>query len=128
MKTTVFKEFTFDSAHSLPHLPRTHKCSRLHGHTYHVRIEVTGEVGPLGIVVDYADIAKAWGPMHSTLDHTFLNDIPGLEISTSENLARWIYDRMLPVLPDLSAVIVRETCTAGAEVRGDGGEVGNDVR
>ena len=30
----IFKTFTFDSAHSLPHVPDGHKCKNIHGHTY----------------------------------------------------------------------------------------------
>ena len=122
MKVAVFKEVSFDAAHSLPHLPSTHKCSRLHGHTYHVRIEVTGEVDPsTGWVVDYAEIARFWQPCMNSLDHHCIDGlirVDGKPVpSTSENLAAWIWGCLDPVLPGLSAVIVRETDTAGAEVR-----------
>jgi 6-pyruvoyltetrahydropterin/6-carboxytetrahydropterin synthase len=111
---TIFKEFTFDSAHLLPNVPEGHKCGRLHGHTYGVRLEVSGSIGATtGWVIDYAEVAAAWAPLHDQLDHQFLNDVPGLENSTSENLAKWIWDRLKPVLPGLSKVVVRETCTAG---------------
>lgn len=117
----VFREFTFDSAHQLPNVPPGHKCGRLHGHTYHVRICVIGELHPdLGWVVDYADIRKAWSGLHDELDHRFLNEIPGLENSTSENLARWIWDRLKVAMPGLSRVEVRETCTAGCSYAGGG--------
>ena len=112
---TVFKDFRFEAAHSLPHLPPDHQCHRMHGHSYAVTVEVAGEVDPVTkFVVDYADIAEAWKPLYATLDHHFLNDIHGLEVSTSESLAKWIYDRMKLALPGLSSVTVRETATAGA--------------
>jgi len=53
------------------------------------------------------------------LDHNYLNDVPGLENPTSEQIARWIWDRLAPSLPGLSRVVVRETCTAGAIYTGD---------
>jgi 6-pyruvoyltetrahydropterin/6-carboxytetrahydropterin synthase len=119
--TTVFKEFTFDSAHRLPNVPEGHKCGRLHGHTYGIRLEVSGPVGAeTGWVQDYADIAAAWAPLHEQLDHRYLNDVPGLENSTSEVLAQWIWKRLKPALPGLSKVIVRETCTAGCYFPSDG--------
>ncbi len=51
-------------------------------------------------------------------DHHYLNEIPGLENPTSENIARWIWDRLKPTLPLLCRVVVRETCTAGASYDG----------
>jgi 6-pyruvoyltetrahydropterin/6-carboxytetrahydropterin synthase len=45
--------------------------------------------------------------------------VPGLENPTSEHLARWIWQRLQPALPQLSAVVVHETCTSGARYTGD---------
>ncbi len=49
MSTTLFKDFTFEAAHHLPHVPEGHKCGRLHGHSFMVRLEITGEVDPHGL-------------------------------------------------------------------------------
>lgn len=113
---TVFKEFTFDAAHSLPFLPEGHKCKRLHGHTYHVTIRAALDRRYLknGMVIDYADIAAQWGLLHDQLDHRFINDVPGLEVSTSENLAIWIFDHLKKSLPHVTSVTVKETATAGS--------------
>lgn len=71
--------------------------------------------------MDFADIKAAFSPIYDQLDHHYLNDIPGLENPTSEVLAVWIWDRMKPLIPQLSAVVVRETCTSGCEYRGSSG-------
>lgn len=115
----VFKEFTFEAAHSLPHLPEGHKCKRVHGHSYQVTVYATGPVNADGMVVDYAEISRAWELLESRLDHHFINDIPGLEISTSENLARWIYSGMKLSIPQISKVLVKETATAGSIYTGE---------
>jgi 6-pyruvoyltetrahydropterin/6-carboxytetrahydropterin synthase len=114
----LFREFTFEAAHRLPHAPEGHKCRRLHGHSYRVEVHVGGVVDPeAGWVMDFADIAAAWAPLREQLDHHYLNEVPGLANPTSEVLARWIWDRLASSLP-LRAVVVRETCTSGCVYRG----------
>ena len=110
----IWREFTFEAAHRLPRVPEGHKCGRLHGHSYRVELHVEGEVGPDGMVLDFADIKAAWKPLHDRLDHYYLNDIEGLANPTSEILAWWIWNRI--ELPGLARVVVRETCTSGVAV------------
>ncbi|MEG3632163.1 6-carboxytetrahydropterin synthase QueD [Micromonospora palythoicola] len=115
----IFREFTFEAAHRLPHVPDGHKCARLHGHSYRVELHVRGEVGASsGWVMDFGDIKAAFRPILEQLDHYYLNEVPGLENPTSEVLAQWIWARLVDQLP-LSAIVVRETCTSGAVYRGD---------
>lgn len=115
----IFKEFRFESAHRLPNVPDGHKCKRLHGHSFVVRVQVTGTADAFtGMICDFAVLTEAWKPIHATLDHNYLNEVPGLENPTSENLARWIWDRLSETLQGLSEVTVRETCTSGCIYRG----------
>ncbi|MEV0731901.1 6-carboxytetrahydropterin synthase QueD [Polymorphospora sp. NPDC050346] len=115
----IFREFTFEAAHRLPNVPEGHKCARLHGHSYRVQVHVTGEVDPqAGWLMDFGDLKEAFQPLHAQLDHHYLNEVAGLENPTSEVLARWIWDRLIDLLP-LSAVMVRETCTSGCIYRGE---------
>jgi 6-pyruvoyltetrahydropterin/6-carboxytetrahydropterin synthase len=122
----IFRELTFEAAHRLPKVPPGHKCARLHGHSYRVEVHVAGPVGgDTGWVMDFGDLADACRPVRDQLDHYYLNDIPGLENPTSEVLARWMWERLAPVVAAagtgaaLSAVVVRETCTSGCVYRGD---------
>ncbi|WP_181785248.1 6-carboxytetrahydropterin synthase QueD [Streptomyces phytophilus] len=116
----IFREFTFEAAHRLPNVPEDHKCARLHGHSYKVIVHVNAPVDPeAGWVMDFGDLKKAFKPLHAQLDHYYLNDIEGLENPTSEVLAHWIWERLKPTLPDLSALTVRETCTSGCTYRGE---------
>lgn len=115
----IYREFGFEAAHRLPRVPEGHKCARLHGHSYRVEVHVRGDVDPAtGMVMDFAEIKKAFRPLHDELDHYYLNDVPGLDNPTSENLARWIWDRLIDHLP-LSQITVRETCTSGCIYRGE---------
>jgi 6-pyruvoyltetrahydropterin/6-carboxytetrahydropterin synthase len=116
----IFKTFTLESAHRLPNVPAGHKCARVHGHSFRVEIHVSGPVDDhLGWVMDFADVKAAFDPLYRQLDHHYLNDVPGLENPTSENLAKWIWQQLKPALPQLSAVVVHETCTSGARYTGD---------
>jgi 6-pyruvoyltetrahydropterin/6-carboxytetrahydropterin synthase len=115
----VFREFTFEAAHQLPKVPDGHKCARLHGHSFRVEVHVEGEIDPVtGMVIDFAEIKDAFARLHDRLDHHYLNDVEGLDNPTSENIAHWIWDRLVSDLP-LSEIVVRETCTSGVAYRGE---------
>ena len=116
----IFKEFSIEAAHWLPHVPEGHKCRRLHGHSFRIEIHAEGPVDEhLGWVMDFSEIKAAYKSIEDQLDHRCLNDVDGLENPTSENLARWIWTRLRPMLPALSKVVVRETCTSGCVYRGE---------
>ena len=116
----LLKEFQIEAAHFLPNLPESHKCSRLHGHSFKIIINIEGEVdSKMGWVMDYADITDAFKPIFDMLDHNFLNEIDGLENPTSENLARWIWQRFVLIVPQLFSIEVRETCTSGCIYSGE---------
>ncbi|MXP67755.1 6-carboxytetrahydropterin synthase QueD [Pantoea sp. Aalb] len=119
MPITLFKEFQFEAAHRLINLPKEHKCSRLHGHSFKVRLEVTGSINPHnGWIMDFAEIQTAFKPIYDSLDHHYLNEINGLENPTSELLAKWIWKKIKPILPGLTSVIIKETCTSGCIYQG----------
>jgi 6-pyruvoyltetrahydropterin/6-carboxytetrahydropterin synthase len=116
----IYKDFTFESAHRLPNVPIGHKCARLHGHSFQVRIVIEGPVGATtGWVQDFADLKAAFKPLYGLLDHNYLNEIPGLENPTSEVIAMWIWERLIVSLPLLSRVEVKETCTSGTVYCGE---------
>lgn len=94
--------FSFEAAQQLPHLPEPHPCRRLHGHSYHVEV-AAGPPERLEAVL--RDI-------HHALDHSYLNEIAGLEDATSERLCEWIWNRTAPVVEDMQCVVVQETETA----------------
>ncbi len=120
MNMELRKTFQFEAAHRLPHLPAGHKCHRLHGHSFQAEIVVRGACDPhLGWVMDYAEIKSAFQPLWEQLDHHYLNEVTGLENPTSENIACWIWTHLKPRLPQLSEIVVAETCTAKCVYRGD---------
>jgi len=118
MTCRITKSFRFDAAHWLPEVPQGHKCGRLHGHTYEIKLGLVGELHPrLGWVQDYGDVSAAFAPILEMFDHHNLNEIEGLQNSTAEIMAVWIYERLKPDLPLLTDVTVCETPTTEAIYR-----------
>ena len=119
MHVRLTKTFRFEAAHDLPTFPADHKCRRLHGHSFRFDVVVEGDVDPAkGYLIDYGDIKQVCYRIVKELDHYYLNDIPGLENPTSEMLAVWLWERIMPVLPLLAEIVVYETCTSACHYRG----------
>jgi 6-pyruvoyltetrahydropterin/6-carboxytetrahydropterin synthase len=115
----IYKQLTFDAAHFLPHVPETHKCKNIHGHTYHLTIYVDGELDKnLGWIIDYSDLKEIIQPVIDKVDHHFLNEIPGLENPTCEIISIWLWNQIKPILPQLKRIELKETPTSGAIYEG----------
>ncbi|MBI9019629.1 MAG: 6-carboxytetrahydropterin synthase QueD [Verrucomicrobia bacterium] len=113
-KLEIYKIFRFEAAHRLTGVPATHKCSRMHGHSYEVQVWLCGPVDPrTGFVMDYGDLATACEPVFERLDHAILNEIEGLNNPTSENMSVWLWNALKPQLPLLSKIIIKETESSG---------------
>ena len=114
----ITRRLEFDAGHRIP--DHASQCRHLHGHRYALEVTLSGDIikadgVPVnGMVMDFADVKRAFQPLFDQLDHHYLNDVPGLENPTSERLAEWIYQSLKPRLPLLSMVVVHETCTAGS--------------
>ena len=118
----IYKKFSFDSAHYLPNLPEDHKCKRMHGHTFNVEIHISGPIDKkIGWIMDFGDVKEVCDPVINQLDHIVLNEVPGLENPTSENLSKWIWKRLKPKLQYLTSIEVKETCSTGCIYRGENG-------
>ena len=113
----IVKEFGFEAAHTFSHKPTGHENTRVHGHSFKVEVALGGEPdAATGCVVDFENLARALDLVRSKLDHHFLNDLPGLNTPSLENLARWIAEQLRAEFPQLANVTVRrpslgESCT-----------------
>ena len=116
----IFREFTFDAAHRLEHLPEGHKCARIHGHTYRLRVVLAGPLDPvIGWVLDFAELKRVVSGVLEPLDHHLLNDVPGLEQPTTERIIAWLWERLQPELPQLTRLELWENTTSGAIYAGE---------
>jgi 6-pyruvoyltetrahydropterin/6-carboxytetrahydropterin synthase len=119
MIVELMKEYRFEAAHRLPRVPEGHKCARVHGHSYKVELLVTGPVDPTtGWLIDFGMIDDSWAELNGRLDHRYLNDVPGLENSTCETLAAYIWGAVAARIPLLSAVTIWETADSKCTYRG----------
>lgn len=108
----ISKQFCFEAAHSIKSLPPDHKCSRCHGHSYRVVVELRGAaLNPHGFVRDFGDLKPFRQMIEKEFDH---RELPA-EISTSEQLARFFYEWCKRVWPETVRVKVSETRQTWAE-------------
>ena len=105
----ISKQFSFSASHVLDLLPKDHPCSRLHGHNYRVTLHLKSEtLDQYGFVKDYHALKPVRKFIDETLDHQHLNDCMPCP-PTSENIARFIFERFATEIPELYAVEVSET-------------------
>lgn len=113
----IWKEFTLDSAIRLSRAPDCSPRSRLHGHTYTLRLHLEA---PLDIVkgwtIDFGDVKEIFDPIFKSLDHHPLCELPGLVDGDAASVAGWIYSRAKPQLPALYRVDLHETPGNGCVV------------
>jgi 6-pyruvoyltetrahydropterin/6-carboxytetrahydropterin synthase len=120
MRARLTKDFTFEAAQTLPNAPEGHKCRKMHGHSFKIEVSVEGEVDPeTGWVYDHAEIGAAMKPLLEKLDHSYLNEIEGLENPTIENMATWFWKKLQSKCTGLREIVIHETPTARCVYRGE---------
>ena len=116
MHFTVSQRFFFDAAHTLVREIETESSRRIHGHTYHAEVWLAGARNPsTGMVVDLGRLRQALDGVRERLDHRLLDEVPGLNQPTLENLCLFIAEALEP---GLRASLVR--VRVWREALGDG--------
>ena len=129
---SVTVESGFDAAHRL--LEDSGKCHNIHGHSYMVKVAVSGELDEKGMVIDFRELKQRLKSVLSVFDHSLLLNkedpvlsvLSGYDLSiveffndpTAEVLAEWIFHHLN--LRSLESVIVWETVNCSAEFREGG--------
>lgn len=102
----VSKTARFDAAHHLAAAGEG-RYARLHGHSFEVEATLRGPaVGPVGWVEDLGALGAALNEAAEALDHTMLNEHPGLENPTLEALCVHFATRLGARFPQLARVAV----------------------
>ncbi|RUM88837.1 MAG: 6-carboxytetrahydropterin synthase QueD [Thermodesulfatator sp.] len=105
---TVREEFS--AAHQLRGYAGA--CEKLHGHNWRVEIRVQGEkLNHIGILLDFKELREVLREVIAELDHRFLNEHPAFRTQnpSSENLARYIYERLAEKLAGYPVRVSRVT-------------------
>jgi 6-pyruvoyltetrahydropterin/6-carboxytetrahydropterin synthase len=108
-------EGTFSAAHNLRGYKG--KCEALHGHNWKVEAAVaSGTLDKAGMVMDFTHLKRRLNTVLKQFDHQYINNIPYFKKNnpTSENIARYIYERLRPRVPGLKTVTVWENATSSA--------------
>lgn len=104
---TISQDFNFEAAHCMPKQTQFPGQTKIHGHSFTVKMELKGEINVNdGTVENFELVVGKFRDLVNKLDHAFLNDIPGLENPTMENIGLWLLNRGLQIDPRLNAVTV----------------------
>lgn len=139
MSFRIAKEFRWAMSHRLPF--HEGLCRNIHGHTYKLRVEVSGSRNREAMVMDYYEIGEIIRPVVERFDHSFIcdkddkptlgflkeNGFKHMEIdgySTAENIVRFIMDMIsgdFAAYPNVESLTLRlyETDDAYAELSRD---------
>ena len=113
MKKIISKSFCFEAAHKLESTVNK-KNNNLHGHSYFVEIaiiDLNSNVQKTGYILDFSLFDLELKNIKSSLDHSYLNDINGLENPTLENIGVFIYKKLKELKLNVFRVIVkRKSC------------------
>ena len=91
MTLSISKAFDFSASHVLSGLPDDHKCTRLHGHSYRVRVELWGDVDEHGLLIEFGQLDWLRDYIAANLDHRHLNDVLTFN-PTAELISSWLAD------------------------------------
>ena len=104
---TISQDFTFEAAHCMPKQTRFPGQTHVHGHSFTVKMELKGEASAEdGTIENFELVSAKFRELVMKLDHTMLNDIPGLENPTMENIGLWLLGHGLKIDPRLNSVTV----------------------
>ena len=133
----ISKSFEFAMAHRLPYHP---KCRNVHGHNIKFEVFIEGKTQSNGMVLDFAELDRiVKEEIVSEWDHAWLFNVrdeptkEALEILkqhfpvkavgfpwhiTSENLAKYIYDRLRAAHLNVSKVVLWESSSSKVVYKG----------
>lgn len=111
----IWKEQRFESALRLTQAPGGDPRSRLHGHSYLIRLHLSASLDEvMGWTVDYGDVKELFQPIYKQLDHHRLEELEGIDDADLASLLRWIRTFLRDRLPPLDRIDLYESPGCGA--------------
>jgi len=105
MRYELSQKFYFEAAHTLEREIGTESSRRIHGHTYHAQVVLSGAPNAAShMIVDLEVLNEHIRVVREQLDHRFLDEVPDLGPATLENLCAYIYRKLAVALPNVVRV------------------------
>ena len=99
-------------------IPRHEKCSRLHGHSYILRLRLEGDIGDKGMVMDFVSLKKELRSYVEEFDHRTL--LPGrselVKLTETDDSIEAVCDGKRYVFPKMDVVILDVPTTTAEEM------------
>jgi 6-pyruvoyltetrahydropterin/6-carboxytetrahydropterin synthase len=115
----IWKEFTLDSAVLLREAPCDDPRSRMHGHTYTLRLHMNAPLDTvMGWTIDFGDVKQVFDPVFKSIDHHPLLEIGGIQDGDTASIAAWVMAQAQPQLRGLARVDLYETPGCGSMLAG----------
>ncbi len=110
----IWKELSFDSATQVKKPDRNQARNNLHGFTYTLRLFFSAPLDQiLGWTIDYGDIKAKFKPVFDEIDHQSLLEKRGLHDGDILSIAKWIREKALPLMPNLTRLELYERKNCG---------------
>ena len=99
-------------------IPRHEKCSRLHGHSYILRLRLEGDIGDNGMVMDFVSLKKELRSYAAEFDHRTL--LPGrselVTLTETDDSVEAVCDGKRYVFPKMDVIILDVPTTTAEEM------------
>lgn len=108
----IEKDFQFEAAHYFGHPDANDLFKHIHGHSFQGKVIVRGDPqSDKGWIKDLWKIETIIKEVVEPLDHVLLNEVEGLEQPALEQIAIWIYERLVTKIVGVVCVEVgRPSC------------------
>ncbi len=100
-------------------IPRHEKCSRLHGHSYIVRLRMEGDIGEEGMIMDFVILKRTLKKIIDEVDHRTLLpakskevkiDVEGDSVEVVSGCKRYVFPKEDVALLDVPTTTAEEMC------------------